>query len=186
MEQVLLFRMSVVAGLALLAAVFDIRQFRVPDWLTGAMLVAGLAYHMATDGWEGLALSATGTLVGLALPFAFYILGGMGAGDVKFMAAAGAWLGPGAAVLLFGLAGLATGVYAIGLAVWYGGMGRMIATMHLVALQMLTIGKHLGGAERVEEVVRHPERRKRLVPFTAMVTLGAILVLVWQAWGRGL
>ena len=48
---------------------------------------------------SGLPHVALGMLAGLAVFFPFFALGGMGAGDVKLMAAIGAWLGPALALM---------------------------------------------------------------------------------------
>ena len=53
---------------------------------------------------------------GLALFLPLFILGGMGAGDVKLLAAIGAWLGPVNAVETAVAAGVIGGVLALGLA----------------------------------------------------------------------
>ena len=45
-------------------------------------------------GLPGLGLSLGGWLVGCALFLPWFLLRGMGAGDVKLLAALGAWLGP--------------------------------------------------------------------------------------------
>ncbi len=50
----------------------------------------------------------------------FFLLGGMGAGDVKLMAALGAWLGPAEAFAIAIYASLAGGVLALGVALATG------------------------------------------------------------------
>jgi prepilin peptidase CpaA len=76
------------------AAVFDVRSRRVPNVLTAALLFTGLlasALHMSAPS---LLSGALGVLVGLAIWLPFWLMGLLGAGDVKFFAAACAWLGP--------------------------------------------------------------------------------------------
>jgi prepilin peptidase CpaA len=82
---------AVVVGIA--ACVTDIRFRKVPNWLTGSAVVAGLIGHMLAPGGQGLAAAALGMVVGLAVFFPFFALGGMGGGDVKLMAALGCWVG---------------------------------------------------------------------------------------------
>ncbi|MCO5398533.1 A24 family peptidase [Ralstonia soli] len=81
-------------AVALAAAAIDAQQRRIPNWLTfGAWLVA-LPLQMAMHGvGEGLLVWGCGWLTGLAIFLPFYLLRGMAAGDVKLMAAVGAWLG---------------------------------------------------------------------------------------------
>jgi prepilin peptidase CpaA len=83
---------SIVVVLA--ACVPDIRTRRIPNALTFGAALAAAIFHGATSGWSGLMVSVAGWMVGAALFFPFFALRGMGAGDVKLMAAVGAWLGP--------------------------------------------------------------------------------------------
>jgi prepilin peptidase CpaA len=54
-----------------------------------------------------------GMLAGVALLICFYLLGGMGAGDVKLMGAVGAFLGPQGALMAFICTALLGGLYAV-------------------------------------------------------------------------
>ena len=98
--------MSPLAWIALLlgcAATFDdLRRRAIANWINVAGLVAGLVYHTASRGFAGMGWSAAGAAVGFAVFLLFYVLGGMGAGDLKLAAAFGALLGP-AGVLLAAL-----------------------------------------------------------------------------------
>jgi Flp pilus assembly protein protease CpaA len=83
----------VVATAATLAAIVtDVRHFRIPNLLTGPLLVAGLVYAWSLDGLSGLLFSSAGVLAGFLFLLPLYLVGGMGAGDVKLMGALGAWL----------------------------------------------------------------------------------------------
>lgn len=77
-----------------LAAVIDLRQRRIPNALSFTGMAAGLVLGFWLDGWSGLSTSFLGLLTGGALFLPFYLARGMGAGDVKLMAAVGAFLGP--------------------------------------------------------------------------------------------
>ena len=81
----------------LLAAgcVTDLRERRIPNVLVVLLLVGGLLFA-ASSGPIGSSLvrSLAGVAAGFGIWIVFYMIGAMGAGDVKFFAAAGAWLGP--------------------------------------------------------------------------------------------
>src|SRR5687768_3766674 len=85
-------------GLATAAAVSDLKTRRIPNVLTFGSAVIALAAHTYVDGGSGLGWSIAGWLVGLIFFLPMFTLGGMGAGDVKLLAALGAWLGPGPVV----------------------------------------------------------------------------------------
>ena len=82
---------AIVIGLA--AAIEDLVRRQVSNWICGAALVAGLGLHIATDGWRGGVAALLGALTGFGVFLIFYLLGGMGGGDVKLMAGFGAVLG---------------------------------------------------------------------------------------------
>lgn len=81
-------------GFALAAAVvIDCRSRRIPNVLSVALCLAGLAGGAVLHGMAGLGASLAGLAAGFAAFFPFWLLGGFGAGDVKLMAAVGAVLG---------------------------------------------------------------------------------------------
>src|SRR5262245_37379138 len=105
----------VVLTAVLVAAVTDIWKFKVYNVLTLPLLAAGLLYH----GFRfELADSLLGILFGFAALVPLYLVGGMGGGDVKLMAAVGAWLGMPLTFYVFLASSLAAGLYSIGLVVW--------------------------------------------------------------------
>ena len=72
----------------------DVRTLRIPNLLTGPAILAGLALNGFCYGWNGFTASLAGFGIAVALLFAPFALGGIGAGDVKMMGAVGALLGP--------------------------------------------------------------------------------------------
>jgi len=76
------------------AVVEDVVRRRISNWTSGGALAAGLALHCAQQGWHGAAAAATGAALGFALFLVFYLLNGMGGGDIKLMAGFGSLLGP--------------------------------------------------------------------------------------------
>ena len=73
----------------------------------------GLLYHLHAAGMNGLIFSLSGILAGAGLLLLFHLLGGMGAGDVKLMAAVGAILGPTDVFTAFLYSALIGGLYAL-------------------------------------------------------------------------
>ena len=70
-----------------------------------------------------------GWLVGAAVFMPFFLLGGMGAGDVKLLAALGAWAGPADAAWLAIYASIAGGVIAVGVAISKGYLGTALGNV---------------------------------------------------------
>jgi prepilin peptidase CpaA len=103
----------VLVGLLATASLTDIRHRRIPNWLTLTAAVAGLTLNAAAIGARGVLFGIEGLLLGMGLFMVPYLLGGMGAGDVKLMASVGAMVGPHAAFVAALCAALAGGVYAL-------------------------------------------------------------------------
>jgi prepilin peptidase CpaA len=86
---------AVLIAVVLAAAVYDVRYRRIPNWLSLAGVLIGVALNGFLDQERpGLFVSS---LLGLAIAFGVYFilyaLRAMGAGDVKLMAAVGAIVG---------------------------------------------------------------------------------------------
>jgi prepilin peptidase CpaA len=96
----------------------DLVRRRVSNWIPLAALIGGLAWQWNARGWRGGISGVLGAAAGFAVFLVFYLLGGMGGGDVKLMAGFGAVLGIErlweAALWTAGLGGLlAAGVLAL-------------------------------------------------------------------------
>jgi len=123
--------MSMQAWIAMLvgaaAVLDDLSRRHIANWIPAAALAGGFGWQIGMYGWRGLLAAAGGTLAGFAVFLVFYLLGGMGGGDVKLMAGFGALLGPGqllAAALWTAAAGGILAVGAIGWKTWRKRPGR--------------------------------------------------------------
>ena len=79
--------------LVIAVSIFDLRERRIPNFIVFPAALLGLALSLIFKGWEGLGFGLKGLAVGFALLFVPYLVGGMKAGDVKFLAAIGAFVG---------------------------------------------------------------------------------------------
>jgi prepilin peptidase CpaA len=164
-------------GCAVVASVYDMRERRIPNRLTGSCLLAGLLLHLAVGGWSGLGSASLASLTAGGLFLIFFIAGGMGAGDVKLMAAMAAITGL-APLQLFLLATvLAGGVFALALAGYHG---RLRQTFVNVAALLLHHGSQ--GLKPHPEMNLANERTLRL-PFALPITAGCLVTLCILASG---
>jgi prepilin peptidase CpaA len=72
----------------------DLLQHRISNFLTIGALIAGVGVTWLGHGVDGALHALAGASVGLLCLLPLYLLKGMGAGDVKLLMAAGAFLGP--------------------------------------------------------------------------------------------
>src|SRR3989442_1567991 len=100
-------------GLA--AVVEDLGWRRISNWTSGGALAAGLIVNGVQKGWMGALHSLIGAAIGFGVFLIFYLLGGMGGGDVKLMAGFGALLGDRQIILRAALwAALSRALIAVG------------------------------------------------------------------------
>jgi prepilin peptidase CpaA len=120
---------AIVLGVGLVACVTDVRSRRIPNVLTFGSAAAALLAHGLVGGFSGLGTSAGGWLLGTGLFLPFFALGGMGGGDVKLLAALGAWLGPRDVFWVAIYSSIAGGVLAVAVAL---GSGYLRTALHNV------------------------------------------------------
>lgn len=170
---------SVVATVGLVAAIIDVRMFKVHNLLTIPLAVSGLLYHGFYNGVAGLGFSITGLLIGFGSLIVLYALGGIGAGDVKLMTGVGAWLGGWLTINVIVIAGIAAGIYSLVLIVSNGGVRHVITNLSIVAYRVRAVAIHFGQDERVETLVAQSSgRHRQLIPFAAMVLTGIVGVML--------
>jgi prepilin peptidase CpaA len=175
----------VVLAASLVAAVTDLWTFKVYNLLTLPLLVSGLLYHAGVGGLAGVATGLLGVLFGFGILFVFYLMGGMAAGDVKLLAAIGAWLGMPLTFHLFLASALAAGGYAVALILLYDRGRDTWVNLQLIWYRVKILGRYFAAEDRLETVLLGPGYRRRVVPFAAMVALGYIGLLIFSWAGRG-
>ncbi len=169
---------SVAATVALVAAMIDLRRFRVPNALTFPLGLSGLLFHATVSGTSGLQYSFGGITVGLVALVLFYILGVMGAGDVKLLAAIGAWIGAQNVLYVFCVAGIVSGIHSLVALAWQRRLHEVPANLQVALVQMITLGRHLVRTDsaRLAAAARSPDRRRYVIPFAVMIAIGILLV----------
>lgn len=163
----------VVLGIAAAAVFFDVRTRRIPNALTLGAALAALAFAGIHAGWSGVETAAAGWVVGTAIFFPFFALGGMGAGDVKLLAAVGAWLGPINAILVAMFGSIAGGVLALVVALARGYLRTALSNLWL----MLTHWR-ISGPSRVPGMTLKDSKSPRLA-YAIPIAVGLVCTL-WR------
>ena len=166
---------NVVVGVACLAAcAFDVRYRRIPNTLTVVTAVGGLIFAGVVAGLPGAGLSVAGCLVGAALFFPLFALGGLGAGDVKLVAAIGAWVGPLDALWVCLYAAMAGGVMALVVALTRGYARNMLRNLWFLGTYWRT-----QGVRPVPGLTLSEARSPRLA-YALPISVGVIVALWWR------
>jgi len=162
--------------LSLVMAAWDVATRRIPNFLTFGGALAGLMYHLALQGWQGLWFSLGGLTLGLVLLLPPYALGGMGAGDVKALAALGAWLGPKGILSVFCFMGLAGGILSLGVLLFTGRLWQYLRSGWYRLLNLIL----LRGQRRVlVETVSPGQEKLAGIPYGVAIALGMLVFLRW-------
>jgi prepilin peptidase CpaA len=91
---------AALTGLCATAAWLDLTRRRIPNWLCGLTVIAGLAVAGAAGGFAELGSHALHVAAALLGGMVLFALGGIGGGDAKFYAGVAAWFGLGQGALL--------------------------------------------------------------------------------------
>jgi prepilin peptidase CpaA len=171
--------------LSALAVYFDLVRHKIPNFLTFPAMLLGLLYHALGGGWSGLRFALAGLLLGVALLLIPFAMGGMGGGDVKFLAAVGALQGAGfvlAAALLAALIGGAAALLSLLLRrrLWITLRRMILALLHRF-FTFLAARLPLSSLHRLAQRLAPPpaERagEKLYLPYGVPLALGALLTL---------
>lgn len=145
---------AVAIGIGLAASIEDLIRRQISNWIPVAAFVGGMVCQTIAHGWWGLLYSLGGTVCGFAVFLIFYLLGGMGGGDVKLMAGFGALLGT---------------KRLLAAALWTAGVGGLLA---LAVIAFGTIRRWLRPA------TDQSAAESDSIPYAPAIALGVWLAMV--------
>lgn len=164
-------------------AVLDLRKHVVPNLITLPLLAAGLILGASRGGIDGFVTASLSAAALFGVGFAAYAMGGMGGGDVKLMAAIGAWMGLNEsidALLLASFIGVAWGL------VKYARAGilreRIVMFIRGVYLKLFCRVKGDIGWQKLPEDIAAPVP-KEAVPFGTCLAAAVMLLIAKGWWG---
>ena len=150
---------------ALAHAVYtDLRARRISNRLTLATALTGVVMNALIGGWVGLTTSALGCLVGFAVLLAPYLAGGIGAGDLKLLAAIGAVKGSQFILRATLYTGIAGGVLAL------------IYLAYVVCTRVAAPLFRRAGQRAPSQGVRSASHAA--IPYAPAIAIGAMLALL--------
>ncbi|MGA2182307.1 MAG: A24 family peptidase [Bryobacteraceae bacterium] len=152
---------SLAVGLS--ASVEDLAKRRISNWIPIAAALAGFAIHIHGNGWKGAVSAALGFVAGFCVFLAFYLLGGMGGGDVKLMAGFGA---------IVGIERL------LAAALWTAGIGGIMACAALGIRGWKRWRRQQSDGDGVGDNREPDNEPDKSIPYAPAIAMGALLSLV--------
>jgi prepilin peptidase CpaA len=169
----------VLALILLLSVFFDIRERRIPNWLTASGVLVGLSLNLIEgftaflQGFLGLALGF-GVLI---LPFA---LGWVGAGDVKLVGTVGALVGIQWMPRIFFYSGLMSGILALFAAAMRGIQLQGFVRLWMdIKLLVISFGRVLP-----EGISQRTGDKKKSIPWAVAIGLGVFVAFYLDSEGK--
>ena len=162
-------------GLLLLAAVIDLRERRIPNWLTFGVIAAGFARALLITGPTGLAPALSGLAAAAAVPFILFVMGALGGGDVKLLAGIGVWMGAAQALAVFA----ATCVIGLVLILFQALSQRRVVALFRNSAVLAAGLAHKGFAGSADDNFSSIDRP---LPYAVPVSLATLLILLARTW----
>ena len=157
------------------AAISDLADHRIPNALTLGAAAIAVCSHLYLGGAHGAAAALGGFALGLTFLLPFYLLGGMGAGDVKMMGAVGAFVGPQATLLAVGVALVCGALGAVAL-LMFGALGTTGSSTGDV-VDHERQGRAAITAEATDRAARSGVKAR--FPYAPAIAVGALAALVY-------
>jgi prepilin peptidase CpaA len=164
------------------ATAMDIHGRRIPNWLTLGLAAGGLAVSCGPWGAVDPLWSFLGLLTGFILLFFLFALGAVGGGDVKLLAAVGAWVGPAGVIAIFCVAAISGMFIVLGQALWQGRLGVLLRNALVLILNFIHVKQF--GLEHVMATGQSSEGVEKPLPYAAPIFAATVLVLL-MGWKMG-
>ena len=166
----------VVVALVLIAAIYDFRFRRIPNWLNVTGLALGIAVNWYLFARHGIVLAAFGLLLSLAVYLPLHLLRAMGAGDVKLMAAVGAIVGPHNWLGILICTALAGGLLGLAVSVAKGRLRETMYNMTVLLHELL----HFRAPARAHKQLDVKNGRSLRLPHGVAIAAGSVAFLLLQ------
>ncbi len=166
----------VLVAVVTIAAIHDLRYRRIPNWVSLSGIVLGFGCNTLLLGVEGLTGAALGLLCAAVVYLPLYLIRGMGAGDVKLMAAVGALAGPKGWFEIFLATALIGGVASLAIVATKRRVHQTLWNMGAIVTELLHFRAPATTDSRLD--IRHREALG--LPHGAAIAAGSILFVFIQ------
>ena len=159
--------------LAISAGLYDLRTRKIPNWLNLSGLVLGLGLNALLLHGHGVVVALLGLGLSLLIYIPLYLVRGMGAGDVKLMAAVGSIAGPHNWLVIFVVTALLGGLVAFALVFLKGRIQETLSNLATI-LGELVRGK---APFRKDPALDMRSPRSLGLPHGSVIALGCLAFL---------
>ncbi len=163
--------------IVLSAGVYDLRFRRIPNWISFSGIVLGVGGNTLLFGSHGLGKAALGVLCAAGIYLPLYLVRGMGAGDVKLMAAVGSLAGPQDWLEIFVATAIIGGIVSLVVVASKGRLAQTLGNVGLIASQLLQLRLPSRVDTRLD--VRHRDSIR--LPHGAAIASGCMVYLIFNA-----
>jgi len=178
MTQPALIGLAPLITLLFVAAVIDARQRRIPNWLSFGLLLAGLGRAIAWGSSGAVEHALLGVLVGGAIPLVLFAISALGGGDVKLLAAVGAWIGPGPVLTVFCVEAILGMAIVLVQAAAQGRLFTLFRNSAIIAASFACVSEV--GLDHAVQTGKSCRSVNRPLPY-AVPLLVAVVVVVWMS-----
>lgn len=161
---------------AFVGAVWDVFTYRIPNAVTYPAICVGVLAHLLVEGPKGLIWGVLGLLIGGGIFFFLYLLKTMGAGDVKLMAAVGAFAGPSKSLEIVLYSAVAGGILALVVALYKGRLRRTFGNVWDLVRFHAAVGASVHPSLNLE----NPEALR--FAYGVAIFAGTLIVFVNKVW----
>jgi len=131
-----LFLTLTLLAIAITGGLSDLRTRRIPNWINLSGFILGMGLNTFFEHGEGFRLALIGFGLALLIYLPLYVIHAMGAGDVKFMAAIGAIVGPHNWLTLFLITAVLGGVASLCLVIVRGRLNLTLDNLSIIMTEL--------------------------------------------------
>ena len=167
---------AAVIAIGAAACVTDFRSRRIPNVLTFGASAAAVVFWAVTAGLSGAGWSVAGWAVGCAVFMPWFLLGGMGAGDVKLLAGVGAWIWTTDTLYSYCWSAVFGGVIAVGMVLYRKAWNKHAAQFMHIVNEVVTIRD----PNQLSAIAAERKPTMLLLPYGIPIAIGTIFYFVIQ------
>jgi prepilin peptidase CpaA len=181
---------TILLMLLIISIYFDLKERRIPNFLTFPVILWGLISACIFSGLDGAIFNGSGFLVGLAVFFIPFAFGAIGAGDVKLMAAIGALMGYKFVLNTAVITAVAGGIIVVVNSLINGTLYRVLKNISMFIVKgILFIAykafMNVNLYNKYKSInLQLSKQDKKYIPYAVAIGVGAVIVLSGQLEGK--